>query len=297
MNYILITPAKNEEKYLPNLINAIIKQTIKPLLWLIVDDGSTDKTPKIIEEAKRNHDWIKSIRLKEGPWDLGIHISDVSIAGFKFLIECCNNHDISYEFIGLIDADMVPERKYFESLIQKFEKNEKLGIASGSVYYKKDDSLILDKAREDLPRGGARLWRKECFFETKGYLRTYSPESVSNVKAKLRGWETRQFKEIKTIHSRTSSSANGFWHGYKIIGESHYFLNKNPLLVIPKTLKYFLKRPYYIGFTFLFGYLSFAINNRQKIDDEEIRNYFRKERPKEIIAYYWNKFKKLFGKA
>jgi len=290
--YILITPDKNEERSLPGLIQSVVKQTIKPTLWVIVDDGSTDTSPEIIKDAKEEHRWIQSIQLNKSMRDIGKHYAYVCRKGFDFSYEYCKVNSIQYEYIGLIDADMILEPGFCYKLINEFEKNPKLGIASGGIYY--NNGLIWEEGRQDLPRGGARIWRRKCFEETGGYFLTYSPDSVSNIKAKLKGWETKQFKEIKAIQTRKTSSAEGFWKGYKAKGVSAYFVNTNPILAMLRGIDYLFKKPYHIGLAYLWGYFSSFLWKREQIDDEEISEYFHKNKPQEVRQYYFNLLKNKF---
>jgi len=285
--YIVVTPCRNEENNLPDLIQSMVAQTIKPVLWVIIDDGSTDETPNIIKETELKYDWIKSIQLDEGIRDLGIHYADICRKGFDFGIRYCKINDIQYEYIGLLDADIVLRTDYFNKLIKEFEKNSKLCIASGGIYYIDNKfNEIWEKTRDDLPRGGARIWRRKCFEETGGYLLTCSPDAVSNIKAKLMGWETRQFKEIKAIQTRMTSSAEGFWRGYEMKGGSSYFISTNSLLVMLKGIKYLFKKPYYIGIAYFLGYIKSFIRREKRIDDEDIRHYFKYMHLKELVDYY-----------
>ena len=292
LNYILVTPAKNEEKELPKLVQSIARQTVKPMVWVIVDDGSTDDTPNIIREAQEKYDWIKSVRLDEHPRDLGKRYAYVCNTGFDFAIEYCKAHgNIHYDYIGNIDADMVLETEFFEKLIKEFKKNPKLGIVSGSVYSNIRDELVLEEDREDLPMGSPRLWRKECFEETGGYPIGYSADSISNVLAKLKGWELKRFGEIKAIQARKTSSAEGLWNGYKTHGISAYFRNYHPLFALTKGLKYSFESPYYIGIAYLYGYFSSVLRRMDKIDNEEVREYYYLYKHKEAMQYYKNKLR------
>ena len=118
--YILVTPAKNEGENLAMNINSIANQTLKPAVWVIVDDGSTDNTQQIIEAAKKNHVWIKSICLNESPRDLGIHVANVVQTGFDLAKDYCEEHFIEYDFIVFLDADMlVDANKNFSSFMGK----------------------------------------------------------------------------------------------------------------------------------------------------------------------------------
>jgi len=291
--YILITPAKNEGKNLPSCITSVANQTIKPVLWVIIDDGSTDNTPEIIKDAKKKYNWIQSITLEGGVRDLGIHYSYVCKKGFDFAIEYCKEHEIRYNYIGHIDADVLLEETYFEDLIKEFEKDNKLGIASGETWSIAGDCLIHAKQREDLSSGAARLWRKECFDDIGGYSLTYAVDAVTNVKAKLRGWKVKRFKEYKFTQMRITSSAEGLWKGWKKQGETAYYLDVPPLFVAVKAIRYLFKKPYYIGLAFLIGYMNSYISRKEKSSDEEIKHYYRYMRPQELKKFYWSKFKKL----
>lgn len=287
--YILVTPVKNEEKNLLRLIQSVTEQTIKPLVWFIMDDGSTDGTPNIVRKAQEEHSWIQSVRLGEQKRDLGKHYAYVCNTGFNHAIKYCEAHNIRYDYTGIVDADMILETEFFEKLIKEFEKNPKLGIGSGSGY-DINNKLIME-TRKDIPLGGIRLWRKECHEEIGEYPLSYSADAVSNVLAKLRGWEVKRFDEIKAIQARKTSSAEGLWKGYVINGISAYFINFHPLYVLIKGLKYSFKSPYYIGIAYLYGYFSSALKRMDKIDNEEVKDYFYHQKHKEVIAYYKNKLR------
>lgn len=290
MNYILVTPSKDEEVNLPKLIQSVAGQTIKPLVWVIVDDGSTDNTPEIIKKAKERYEWIQSIRLQEHPRDLSTHYSYVCNSGFDFAIQYSKANDYQYDYIGLLDADIRLEQDFYSESIEKFKKNPKLGIAGGSISYYDDDKLIREDDRDDLPPGGIRVWRRECFEETgSGLYLGYSADAVSNVLAKLRGWETKSFTELRAVQTRKTGSAEGLWKGYKYHGESAYFRNYHPLFVLIKGLKYTFEKPFYIGIAYLYGYLSGAIKRIDKIDIKEARDYYYYQKYKEVIGYYKNK--------
>lgn len=286
--YILITPAKNEEKHLPKVAEAVIGQTVPPLLWVIVDDGSTDDTPQVIKNLESRFDWIRSIQLPPHPRDITFHYSYVCKNGFDYAIELCKANNIQYNFIGLLDADTVLETPYFERIITEFNKNGQLGIASGHITDMPDGEVCWTDIKNTepdrpLPRGSGRLWRKECFFETGGYPVEPSPDSISNVKANLRGWEIRQFGHIRAIQLRDTSGAQGLWNGYRINGSVAYYLNKHPLLVLLGSFSYFTQKPYYIGFAYLHGYLLECCKRSPKIQDSEIRDYFWNRRLKEYF--------------
>jgi glycosyltransferase involved in cell wall biosynthesis len=267
-------PVKNEEKMLYEVIESIINQTVKPVLWLIIDDGSTDNSPKIIQSYVSKYDWIKSLRLPNHPRDIIFHVSYVYKYGFDFLLKYCGVNKIEYNYIASLDADTMLEAEYFEKILHKFETNKKLGIASGGLYHEIDGKLKISTKVENFPSGTGRVWSKKCFFDTGGFSLEPSADSISNVKATLRGWDIQRFNEIQMVEKRLTSSAEGLWNGYKNNGYMAYYLNKNPILVLLGIFQYTLRKPHYIGIAFLFGYIVPCIKRKERIKDREIREYY-----------------------
>ncbi|MDI9395924.1 MAG: glycosyltransferase family 2 protein [Euryarchaeota archaeon] len=288
--YILTTPCKNEEESLPELAESIINQTITPKLWLIVDDNSTDNSAEILRDLETKYSWIRVITSDGTKRDLSFHYAKVVSGGLSLALEITSVEKISFEYISLIDADMVLEKNFFEKIIDRFEEDPTLGVASGSTAYFEADKLVTEKGRDNLPIGGLRVWRRECFIDTGGFPISYSADSVSNVLAVLHGWNTKKFEDIVGIQTRRTGSAEGLWKGYRTKGESDYYRDYHPLYALFKFVKYILTSPSYIGIAYLEGYLNGIIKIRKKIDIPEVRQYYRKKHL-EIGRYYAGKFK------
>lgn len=295
--YILITPARNEEKNLPSLIQSVTEQTIKPVLWVIVDDGSTDDTPQIVKEAEEKYSFIKSIRLNDSDRNpgfpisnalrKGFYISNAMRKGFDFAIEYCMKNRIDYEYLGNVDGDIILEEMFFEKLIKEFEKDPMLGIAGGGILYIRGNRIIQEKGRIDEPSGANMLIRKE-FFEECGGIPPCCPDSVLKAKARLRGWKTKRFEGVKALETRdvnpkirNTADIVYYWKRYIYRGAAAYYLNTHPIHVMAKGIRYLCKKPYFTGIAYLLGYFSSFIRRKEQIDDEEIKNYF------------WNKWKKI----
>lgn len=284
--FILITPSKNEEEFIKKIASKVITQTIKPVLWVIVDDGSVDSSPEIIKELKRDHAWIHSFRLPEHPRDITSHYSHVCKKGFDFAIDHCSQHSIEYQYIALLDADTLLEKTYFEQLIHEFERDESLGIASGCIVDDADECLHLPEKEwknipsqspnKDSPRGTGRMWRKECFIDTGGYVIEPSPDTISNIKALNRGWKIVQFDPIRAIQLRPTSSAEGVWKGYLSQGGMAYHLNKPFILVLGGAFYFSQNKPHFQGLPYMIGYISAIIHRKPQIEDEEIKKYWNK---------------------
>ncbi|MDY0385778.1 MAG: glycosyltransferase family 2 protein [Methanolobus sp.] len=287
-NYFIVTPCKNEVSNLPNLIDSIVNQSIVPILWLIYNDGSTDGSNTILSDLETKYAWIKVIQGEDAKRDLSFHYARIVDESLKKAIVMCEEMDTECQYAALIDADMVLEKKFFEKLLYNFEKNPRLGVASGSVVYDFNDISTLEKGRNDLPIGGLRMWRIECLKQSKGFPISYSADSVSNVLATINGWETRKYDDVLGLQTRRTSSAEGLWKGYRVKGESDYFRDYHPLYVMLKFMKYCLSYPFYIGLSYGHGYLKSVLEKRNKIDLLEVRSYNRNKH-KEIINYYFSK--------
>lgn len=280
-SYIIVTPSRNEEKNLPALIESVANQTLKPSLHVIVDDNSEDNTPNILKSYMKSYNWIKCVFIDKKSGYMGIHYSEVCRIGFDFVVDYCKKDKIEYKYIGLLDADIVLGKDYFECIIDEFERDDSLGIASGDTWSVSGDKLIKEGQRKDLPSGAARVWRKSCFVQTGGYLRTHAPDSVSNVKAKLLGWKTKRFDNYRVIQARKAGTGQSLWKSHKSQGEAAYYLNKHPFLVLLNMIYFTTKKPYYTGIAFLGVYLISAFKKGKKIDDDEIKDYYWNTRLKE----------------
>lgn len=274
-NYVVVTPCKNEEKNLPALASSIINNTIKPSLWVLLNDGSNDNSYSILRDLEEKDSWIKVIHEKESIRDLGFHYSDIVNEAIKYAYSICEKQDINFEYIGLIDADMILEKDFFEKIIDRFERNPNLGVCSGTAAYIYGNQRVLEKGRSSHPIGGLRVWRKECFEDTGGFPTSYSADSVSNVLAILKGWDTRKYEDIIGIQTRKTSSAEGLWKGLITRGKSDYYRDYHPVYVALKFLKYSIKPPFYTGIAYLSGYTIGITVIKNKINIPEVRDYYR----------------------
>lgn len=278
--YLLVTPAKNEENNIPQLIKSVLNQTVRPSLWVIVDDNSNDSTASLIQDICKEHQWIKYSKTTNSSSYDWLGYGRVVKYGFNFAQKTAHHENINYNFLGILDADVFPSNTYFESLINKLNKASTIGIISGTLYIKTRKGIIPEDD-SDSPRGGARLYRRSCFEEIGGFSESPSPDTVSDIKAISRGWELTRVKVTKALHNRRSSSANGLWKGYQKMGEGRYYLNLHPFSAFLFGLYFARKPPFYQGMAYIFGYFYCYVSDRKKTDDEEIKDHF------------WNSWKRL----
>jgi glycosyltransferase involved in cell wall biosynthesis len=257
-SYVIITPAKNEEKHLPLLAESMVKQTIKPSAWFIIDDGSDDRTPGIILELESKFPWIHSKRLEKSEVsntnELAMHFVKMVKEAFDYAVDFCSRSGIEYDYIGKIDADMILPSDYFEKLIEKFEQNSRLGIAGGHyIFVKFDEKGDMTRKRtpkallEDGPSGGCLLIGKDCYQDMGGLPLSPGQDSGALAKARLAGWETKRFTDIESFHLRRRGSAK--WDGYIA-----YCSDYHPLLVLLNSLACTIRKEPLRGIAYLYGY-------------------------------------------
>lgn len=276
LNYIIVTPSKNEEVSLPKLAESIKQQKVLPSLWLIIDDGSTDSSPQILSEMSSQYEWVHIRKLDTLKRDLSFHYSTIVRNGIDEALKIMDNQSILVDFISLVDADIVLPPDYFESLFLKFEENPKLGVASGIVKYYDGNDFLFETGYGDWPIGAIRVWSTSCYLSSGGFPISYSADSVSNVLAYLDNWDLALFHDIVALETRRTSSAEGLWKGFKIKGESDYYRDYHPLYVLSKFFKYSLTKPYYIGVSYLYGYLIGVFIIKRKLEYQNVRSYYRR---------------------
>ena len=273
--YIVVTACKNEGENLPNLIESMIVQTIRPVTWMIVDDGSTDDTPYIVQEAAKRCGWIHVLRLDEGRRDLGLHYATVVKTGFDHAISFCEENGLEYVYLGILDGDLTLPPTFYENLMNGFENDPELGVASGGTKHIIGDRVRYAEAPVNEPSGGHMLIRRKCFEECGGVPVSYAPDSVIKAKARLRKWKTKRFEENVVTEIRDVHAAEGYWKGFIHKGEASYCLYVHPIHIAARVIKYSFRKPYYVGLAYMVGYLNSAMRRMNRINDEEIRRYFR----------------------
>lgn len=273
--YLLITPVRDEASNLPTLIESVASQSVLPYLWVIVDDCSVDNSAVIVREATSRMKWVNFVSLQTldqyGPSSYSRTVRH----GFEVAIHHAREHKIDYQYLGILDADIVPEQTYFEKLMHSLQDSEKLGIVSGQLYLVKNDRRRPED-RSNRPRGGARLYKRECFEQIGGLPECPTIDTISDIMASLRGWQTAKVFDAKAIHKRKTLGKKGLWYGYKMTGKTYYLLNYHPIYSLLVGLFFTVRLPFYPGIAFLIGYLGALVHRDEQSSDPLVRDYFWK---------------------
>ena len=294
-NYVLVTPAYNEEEFIENVIKSVIVQTILPQKWLIVNDGSTDGTDEIIKQYEARHDFITSVRLKRE--DIGSYYGRRTHA---VLIGYEKIKKLEFDFLGVLDADISLDPTYYECILAEFDRNPRLGIASGIHVDKVNErfrKVVRDPDEISTP-GGFQLFRRECYEAIGGYsvLKYGGDDSLANIMVRMNGWETKSFAQYRAIHHRIIGTSNGthILAAKCRDGRAEYILGTHPLFALAKSFRrVFLEKPFLLASTArLAGFLSgYLVREKREVPDTVV-NFIRKEQIKRLLSWWRGKFKK-----
>jgi len=281
-NYVVISPVKDEEKYFGRTIKAVCRQTVRPAKWIIVDDGSRDRTPQIIDAACKECDWIECLRIdRDSKRQLGSAEVRAFEAGYKVVSQK------EYEFVVKLDADLDLPADYFEQLIARLKVREKLGITSGIYVEQTRDKWEAVKMPRYHAAGAAKMVRTKCFQDIGGFPLFPGWDTADEIKAWAKGWETGHFPEIEFQHLKPEGSMHGL--GTNILhGEVYYVCGGGPLFFMFKVIdRMIVGKPFFVGgLLLLYGYLR-ALATRSKLVTPREASVYRKmlnERIKAVMA-------------
>ncbi len=271
---VVVTTVRNEEKYLPVTIAGVVAGTVKPWKWIVVDDGSTDRTFEIAATASCLHPWIEAIQIEDRGYTKFV---GTDFEGFRHGVLHLNN--VHYEFICKLDGDVKLPPKYIESILKKFAANPKLGIAGGTWLEPFKGTHRRVRTLAEFPFGGARVWRKKCFLDIGPLFISSGWDRLDCYSAMMHGWETEVFTdpELESLHQRQMASlGKSIIKQYGRDGISSYYQGDHPIYVLASALYKMTARPYIVaGVSRLVGYLSAWIKRAPRCEDEKLVEYLR----------------------
>jgi poly-beta-1,6-N-acetyl-D-glucosamine synthase len=274
LTYVLVTPARNEEAYIQKTIESVVSQTVLPLRWVIVSDGSTDRTDEIVRTFEKRHDWIELIRMPEHAdrqFASKVHAFN---AGYERL------QGLSYELIGSLDADLSFGPDYFEFLLGRFAADPRLGVA-GTPFVENGSHYDYRFANIEHVSGACQLFRRECFEEIGGYIAIKGGgiDWVAVTTARMKGWRTRTFTERACVHHRPIwTAAVSPLRGQFSQGQQDWFLGGHPAWQVLRA-GYQMTRPPYVvgGLGLLAGFWWALISRMRRPVSEDLVRFHRAE--------------------
>lgn len=277
LTFALITPAWNEEEHLERLIGSVTSQTLLPVRWVIVSDGSTDRTDEIVRSAAARFPWIMLLRLERD--------SDRHFAGKAHAVNAgyASLKEVAFDLVGNLDADMTLPPDTYEFLLSRFEAIPNLGVAGTPFVEDTGNPGSHGHAFSNLEHvsGACQLFRRHCFDHIGGYLpiKGGGIDWVAVTTARMLGWTTRTFVERTCVHHRTMGTADRspvkarFRHG-----QEDYFVGNHPLWEIGRSLFQMKNQPLILGgLSLLFGYVYAWLSGKPNPVPADLRSFHRRE--------------------
>lgn len=280
--YVLITPARNEADYIELTLKSVVGQTVRPLKWVIVSDGSTDATDEIVTRYAAQNEWIELVRMPVR--------KERNFAGKVLAFKAGQDRvkDLDYEIIANLDGDVSFDEGYFEFLLRKFVDNPRLGVA-GTPF--REGSLQYDYRFTSIEHvsGQVQVFRRECFEAIGGYIprEIGGVDLIAVISARMHGWQTRTFPERPYEHHRRMGTANAsvFKAAFKV-GRADYLLGSHPMWEFARSIYQTTRPPMGMGGILrLAGFTWMMVKRAPKQVPQDLIIFRRKEQMRRLKEF------------
>lgn len=279
LTYVLITPARNEEEYIEQTIRSVVSQTVRPLRWVIVSDGSTDRTDEIVNGYVAEHSWIELVRMpprKERHFGGKVRCFN---AGFERV------SGESFDIVGNLDADIEFGQDVLEFLLDKFRADSRLGVA-GVPFVEGGSSYDFRFTTAEHVSGACQLFRRECYEQIGGYVQVKGGgiDWIAVTTARMKGWKTRTFVERVCQHNRPMGTASaGRLKASFVLGKQDYYLGGHPVWQVCRAGYQVARRPYLVGgLSLLAGYSWAWMTGVRRPISGELLQFHRSEQMRRL---------------
>jgi glycosyltransferase involved in cell wall biosynthesis len=282
-SYVLVTPARNEAAYIEKTIESVVAQTILPLRWVIVSDGSTDGTDEVVRKFVAEHDWIDLVSLPRR--------AERNFAGkvAAFNAGQAKVSGLKYDVIGNLDADVSFDKEYFAFLLRKLAENPPLGLVGTPYRDPLNDPYDYRYVSIEHVTGPCQLFRRECFEAIGGYMpvKGGAIDRIADISARMKGWETRAFTEKVYLHHRaTGTSQQGVLISKFKDGAKDYSVGTSPVWELFRTAYQMTKRPLILGGLMTgAGYLWSLVRHVERPVSREMVEFCRREQMQRLKAF------------
>lgn len=298
LRYAVLSTVRNEEQFIGLTAESLIGQTHKPSAWLVVDDGSTDKTAQIIGEYARSAPWIRLVGL-DAPSGSNrcSRVMKAFLFGYALL-------DEEFDFVIKVDGDVSFDADHIERLLGRFEDNPRLGIASGSYQEPVGRGWRVQDMQPGYAMGAVRAYRAECLrFVVDAVSVSGGPageeprpadarntqelplswDSIDHLYAEEGGWETQSFPELVVTHHRTEGARTHVLKGQFEQGIVSYAMGYHPLFALGRGVRRMAEYPYVVGGVALtMGYLWGVLSRTTPRADAETRRLVRQRHSRRL---------------
>jgi glycosyltransferase involved in cell wall biosynthesis len=271
MRYVIITPVRDEEQYIGGTIKSVCSQTARPAEWIIVNDGSSDRTGEIVEGYASEYPWIRVVhRENRGFRKSGGGVMEAFYEGYKAL------HCKEWDFLVKLDADLTFDPDYFEKCFEHFRQDNELGIGGGEIRHQIVGELKTEKNPRFHVRGATKIYRRACWEAIGGLWSASGWDTIDEVKANMKGWKTYTFTDLGLLHHRFTGSEEGFVRDRVKHGVACYVSGYHPLFVAASCMRRLAQRPVVIGScAIMYGFLKSYLIRPIRLKDQSYFTYIR----------------------
>jgi poly-beta-1,6-N-acetyl-D-glucosamine synthase len=275
MTYTVITPARNEAGNLERLGASLVAQTVRPRQWVVVENGSTDDTRLVAERLADSHEWISVVVL---PTLTGLARGGPIVRAFHRGLEAAAPADV----VVKLDADVSLPESHFERMLEAFQAEPSLGIASGTCLDEAEGGERFLTA--DHVWGAARCYRRECLDAVRPLEERMGWDGVDELKAAARGWTTRVVTDTQFRHHRLEGGRDvSRWQAWRAQGDVAWFMRYRPLYLVARTAFQAAREP--AAISILVGYTAAALRRMPQLaDPEAVALLRRQQRLRELPA-------------
>ena len=270
--YALITPVRNEAENLARLAEHIAAQSAGPLRWVIVENGSTDKTLEVAQQLALEYDWVRVSVAPGLPREAGLVRGAPIVRAFHCGLASL---DIDPEVIVKLDADITMGCDYFRRILDKFAADASLGMASGIGYEREGDGAWRQQRHAPGSVWGAvRAYRRDCLEQILPLEERMGWDGIDQYKANMRGWRTKTFEDVPFRHHRSEGERDGSrFRAWAADGDIAYFMHYRRWFLLLRTFHQARRDPSAVAM--LWGYATAALRREQRCSDKGVLEYIR----------------------
>jgi poly-beta-1,6-N-acetyl-D-glucosamine synthase len=255
-------------------LDNVLAQSLRPARWVIVDDGSTDDTPRILAEYARRHDWIEIVTVRDrGERSVGPGVIEAFYAGYRTI------DPDDYDYLCKLDLDLRLPPRYFEILVARMAANPRIATCSGKAYVAERGRLVPERHGDDTSLGMTKFYRVACFKAIGGFERAVMWDGIDCHRCRMKGWIACSWDEpeLRFVHLRPmGSSQTSIYAGRMRHGAGQYFMGTGFLYMAASAASRLNQKPYVLGsLAMLWGWLRSALRRKPRLEDPEFRSALR----------------------
>ena len=269
LRYAVVTPARNEEVNLPRLAAAIIAQEHRPAVWVVVDDGSTDRTPEVLTRLASEHDWIRPLERPAADREESLAHGRRKARDLDAFLYGAVPLRERVDVIVKVDADVDFEPDYFAELIGRFEEDETLAIASGTCYEQENGTWVRRTKAESTVWGATRAYRSDCLADLMALEPCMGWDGLDEISVQLRGMRTQTFTELPFRHNRPEGGREfSSLHQGEALGRAAWYMGYRPSYLTIRAVYRARREPAALGM--LWGYFGAAAKRVPQCPNEAL---------------------------